>query len=788
MSILFVSFSDIWTAILSVLYTIFLMINSFIYDLINFSYQVFIALASAQIFTAEQYQNMAQKVYVVIGVVALFIVAYALLRAIADPDGAAKGDMAVGKIVPNLLKAIILIAFVPTIFNIAYNVQNVIIKNNVIPALIVGNSYNNSSSVSNINGGTFDLKSAGNNLANETFTQFLTPTSGDKSSVTLEEDCKIGTCIEKDDVAGISYEDMYKSVEDESKGYIVYANLGESAAKGNVDFNFPMQFAVGLFMVYVFVSFCIDMGLRVIKLAYYQIIAPIPILTLIIPGQKKIFDNWKNGSISTFAEVFVRLAVVMLGMVLVQSLPDPSNTSFWSGTMINPSTSVSAFARIFVIIGILLFIKQAPKLISDMFGIKSGSFKLGIGEKLGEMAFLGGVANKAQGAITGALGAGYTSKVNGDSFRKGAKYGLASGWKDGKGKPNQFGAQRQGLYSTLGYKGKAGAFGGQAFMDKWVDDTRNKYTDDYKDRVLSARINSAQDYHNSGSAIAPHFSKEYSNRVNTKQNEIQALEGQLDGAKSALSNINSHNVEKLEQGRVAFESQKQSRLTSLNDTLATQEKDFEANKSIQLSQLGNELNTLKSNLLRNGMSYDSLDKNEQVQKLQEQIGTVRSQQFDKSDITKQINDLSNLNFEQTSNYKTMKAQANAAERNFENQIENITSQINSKNAELTEKTETITKNVYDPDTKKLKKVTENVTKVEAESFKAAVKDLEDADETFKNQNKVFKARVNEKETNTWLNSEEGQRLTAALGKNINKVGGGAAAVDTKETKSDSDKK
>ena len=422
MSILFISFSDIWTAILSVLYTIFLMINSFIYDLINFTYQVFLAIASAQIFTSDQYQNMAQKVYVVIGVVALFFVAYALLRAIADPEGAAKGDMAVGKIVPNLLKAIILIAFVPTIFNIAYNVQNVILKNNVIPALIVGNSYNTTSDVAKINGGTFDLKKAGNNLANDTFTQFLTPTDGTRSSITLEGDCKIGTCIEKDNVEGISYEDMFKSVDDESKGYIVYANLGETAADGKLDFNFLMQFAVGLFMVYVFVSFCIDMGVRVIKLAYYQIIAPIPILTLIIPGQKKIFDNWKSGSISTFVEVFIRLAVVMLGMVLVQSLPDFTATGFWSAAMINPSPAVSAFARIFIIIGILMFIKQAPKLISDMFGIKSGSFKLGIGDKLRE----GGVF-AAAGAL-GAVGGAVANKTIGNARQ------FKSDWTSAKGK------------------------------------------------------------------------------------------------------------------------------------------------------------------------------------------------------------------------------------------------------------------------------------------------------------------------------------------------------------------
>ena len=815
MLILGLQFGDILTNFLKVIYTFFLICASLIYSIFDVLYQIFMAIASARIFSQDNYINLANKIYVVIGVVALFFVAYALLRAIADPEGAAKGEMAVGKIIPNILKAIILIAFVPTIFNIAYKVQDTIFSTHVIENLLFDTDALPSDSFSNI----------GHTMGNEVFISFFYPTSKTVGDACSNSNFNFDSCLESEKIEKeesssilrmlaysnpvtiayaaiydfvnfitksndnqISLKDIYNQV-NETGEYIKYEPFAVNAADGSINYNWIMQGLVGCFLIYVFLNFCIDLGVRAIKLVYYQLIAPIPILTIIIPGQKKIFDNWKKGTISTFLEVFIRVIIVVFCIYMIQHLPSAS-ADIWSNSLLGePSAFVRIMARAFIIIGILIFMKQAPKLISDMFGISSGSFKLGIGEKLGEMAFLGGAANKAQGAITGALGAGYTSKTNGGSFMKGAKYGLASGWKDGKGKPNQFGAQRQGLYSTLGYKGKAGAFGGQAFMDKWVDDTRNKYTDDYKDRILSARINSAQDYHNSGSAIAPHYSKEYSARVDTKKNEIQALQGQLDGAKSALGNVNTHNQEKIAQGRVAFENQKQSKLSSLNDTLATQERAFESNKLNQVTQLDNQLNTLKSNLVRNGVTIDSLGKNEQVQKLQEQIGSIRSQQFDKSDITKQISDLNNLKYEQTSNYKTINAQASMAERNLTSQIENISSQIATKDAEINEKTETITRNVYNPGTKKLDKVTENVSKVESESFKAAIKDLEDADETFKNQNKIFKARVNEKETNTWLNTEEGQRLTAALGKNIDKIGKGSSAVDTKEEKKpDNDKK
>ena len=418
MLILF-SLTDIFSALWAFINMLFLIINSFIYDLVNFAYQVFLVLAGAQIFTTDMYQDIAQKIYVVIGVVALFLVAYALLRAIADPDAAAKSDMAAGKIIPNLLKVIILIAFIPTIFNIAYNVQGVILSNQTIPKLVLGDHFNSDSSTS----------SQGLVLANEIFTAFLTPTTdGDVSyttdTVALTDPCMIGSCP-----AGTTYQDMSDLVEAGAKKFIIYANLGDSVAKGKLDFNFILQVVCGLFMVYVFVSFCIDLGVRVVKLAYYQLIAPIPILTLLIPSQKKIFDNWKNGVLSTFVSVFVRLAIVVLGVYLIESIPAVST---WPSYLtINASGSVLALARVFVILGILMFMKQAPKLISDMFGLKEGSFKLGIGDKLRDAGAFG-IAGAA-GAFVGAVG----NKTVGQAIPQ---------WKAAKGK---------GFLAHAGVVGKA---------------------------------------------------------------------------------------------------------------------------------------------------------------------------------------------------------------------------------------------------------------------------------------------------------------------------------------------
>ena len=511
MLILGLQFGDILTNFLKVIYTFFLICASLIYSIFDVLYQIFMAIASARIFSQDNYINLANKIYVVIGVVALFFVAYALLRAIADPEGAAKGEMAVGKIIPNILKAIILIAFVPTLFNIAYKVQDTIFSTHVIENLLFDTDALPSDSFSNI----------GHTMGNEVFISFFYPTSKTAGDACSNSNFNFDSCLESEKIEKeesssilrilaysnpvtaayatiydfvnfitksndnqISLKDIYNQV-NETGEYIKYEPFAVNAADGSINYNWIMQGLVGCFLIYVFLNFCIDLGVRAIKLVYYQLIAPIPILTIIIPGQKKIFDNWKKGTISTFLEVFIRVIIVVFCIYMIQHLPSAS-ADIWSNSLLGePSAFVRIMARAFIIIGILIFMKQAPKLISDMFGISSGSFKLGIGEKLGEMAFVGGAAknamNTGKGYVTGGLGGAFQGLRTGGvkGLKAGALLGAANGSKSGG---NQFGKQRDAfvqryfndssakasLFNSVDKDGnkKAGVAGGFAAKNK----------------------------------------------------------------------------------------------------------------------------------------------------------------------------------------------------------------------------------------------------------------------------------------------------------------------------------
>ena len=101
--------------------TMFIYLNSFVYSFVSFMYQIFLALAGAQIFNSDIFRAIANRIYIIIGVVTLFLIAYALLKAIVDPEGTSKSEYSVRKIVPNVIKTIMLIGLTPVLFSILHS-------------------------------------------------------------------------------------------------------------------------------------------------------------------------------------------------------------------------------------------------------------------------------------------------------------------------------------------------------------------------------------------------------------------------------------------------------------------------------------------------------------------------------------------------------------------------------------------------------------------------------------------------------------------------------------------
>lgn len=523
--------------IVSILDGISLFIDGIVYQLLGYMYNLFNVIASARVLSQDTLATLANRVYIVIGVVALFLVAYALLTAIIDPDKASKGEASMGKIIPNIAIAIVAIAVVPTVFSYAYRIQKIILCDNVIAKWILDTNPTSSDD-------------AGAYLATTLFQSFYYPKGDNGNGIANENE--YNTRLDNIyDSNGQSLTEAFNSAKSGDKTvHEALKDFGKNITNGEIGYFIIVSTLAGGFCVYVLINYCFDAAKRAVKLAYLQLIAPLPILTIIIPGQKKIFQNWLKKTISCFTEIFVRIFVIVIVAFIAENLPDlvfnmSSMFNDGYGCVTELSLITALLVKALLILGLFAFAKEAPKLISDITGFDSKGFKLGIGDRLKESGPIGGTIDKlgktatgvAAGAITGGIGGAYASLVNGAGL-SGFKYGMATGFKN---KGNQFGKVRQNYYTdVVKGKGRAGMFGGQAFMDKYNDSQRKASTTSYNDSVEN-RLKGSKQYRNKMNELL-------NGTVEEQYQKIAAAQANYNNAKTDYDN-NMKDINNFENSR-----------------------------------------------------------------------------------------------------------------------------------------------------------------------------------------------------------------------------------------------
>jgi hypothetical protein len=172
----------------------------------------------------------------------------------------------------------------------------------------------------------------------------------------------------------------------------------------------------------------IEIALRSIKLFALQIVSPIAIITYVDPdsASKGIFKKWLDECVKTYLSLFFRIFVLSFFITIM------SNINFAK------ILSMGFWVLLFFILGLMSFIKIAPKMFEEIFG-----FKLSDDTKFGRQllgAATGGILGAAAGGI---IGAGY-AKARGASIGR----SLAQGARGG------FGGLKSG--GKAGYSGSPG--------------------------------------------------------------------------------------------------------------------------------------------------------------------------------------------------------------------------------------------------------------------------------------------------------------------------------------------
>ena len=423
-------------------YTILLTLDSIIYNAIDWFYDIFVALTQINVFAdnSSSFNEIVRNVYVILGVIMLFVLAYSLLRAVIDPEQFSKKDNSFAKLIQNTVISLVIISFLPTIFQFAFSFQDAILKNHTIEKIIL-----NDENIWDYEGE--NNPSPGRKLSYSMFSSFFhvdyeyctkKNSKDDVTQLTEEEIIACESAIKTDSAAPVllkplkplnalytfiqglqdktSFTYFDNLVKAGSSGFGSYVNFAENAADGQLTYIWFFSTVAGIYVAYVLLNFVFDVALRYIKLIFFEIIAPIPVFCRVIPGGKfkDVFSTWLKKTISVFLEVFIRVFVMIFGLYLIIMIADMD--LFKSFTSLGPIQK--SVANALILIGVVTFIKQAPKLICDLFHIDSGDMKLGIAEKL---AAGGGLM--AATAIGGAVGTGGRNLVGAVKNIKNAKSG-----------------------------------------------------------------------------------------------------------------------------------------------------------------------------------------------------------------------------------------------------------------------------------------------------------------------------------------------------------------------------
>ena len=180
----------------------------------------------------------------------------------------------------------------------------------------------------------------------------------------------------------------------------------------NFQFDIFICVICGIAIIIFILILLIEVVIRQFKIVVLNMLAPIAFISYMNPNDK-VLSNWFQKYVGCFLDLFIKLLALQISMLLIAEV---ANTDFAYGGL----------AKILFYIGIFIFAKTVPNLLSDVLGLKNmgGTFKDSMNAlKTAALIGVGGIAGGVAGAIT-ARGVG---RVGG--FFGGLVRGLAGGAK-----------------------------------------------------------------------------------------------------------------------------------------------------------------------------------------------------------------------------------------------------------------------------------------------------------------------------------------------------------------------
>ena len=408
-------------------------------------YKVFLLVANATIISGDVIKVFYSRIQLILGILMIFKLAMSILNIIINPDVVKDQKNGPGKMVTRIVAALFMLTLVIPInipnatakslnayindhgilFGVLYKAQDSILSENILAKLILGTSSNADADDMDVN----NLSDIGNSMASIVLKVFVRINVNDDTLPACDYASDDDPCSNTVCAAEVN-ESHY--AEENVDPQVILSHINDSCGRGSDErYAFGYTPIIGalvmLIMALIITGFTVDIAVRAIKLAVLRLVAPVPIISYINPPKQGggAFDNWTKSLISTYVDLFVRIAIVYFGLFVIQIIMNGGMNNIF-GSNVQGFTFTSGIAFIFIILGILVFMRQAPQFIKDILGIKGKPMgNVGLSSMMaGTASLLGGAGLAGAGvAAMGAFGAASQAAAQG----KPAPSGWAAG-------------------------------------------------------------------------------------------------------------------------------------------------------------------------------------------------------------------------------------------------------------------------------------------------------------------------------------------------------------------------
>lgn len=469
-------------------------IDNIVYGMVSSVYDLILTIARTSILSQAQITEFANRIYELLAIFMVFKVTLSLITYVVNPDSFTDKGQGIGPLTRNIILSLALLVLTPYAFNMAYQLQTYILEGSTIPKLIFGIEGSDRT----------PINSAGDTMTFVTMNAFVYPNTAipalsdcitlydpDEKDTVVNKACS-GLKVENNElveydrnkglmsltgdefdealvynyVAGVNNQSfglMFRESLINAKTDVVLekSDSDEGTTAFVMEYKYIISTIVGVVMLLILVSFALDIALRSIKLAFYQLIAPVPIISFVDPksGKDGMFKKWYKSCFSTYLSLFIRLFAIYFAVYLIDMV---GNLNFYDS--VTGEILDSKLLKVFIIIGVLMFAKQLPKILED-FGLKmDGGFSLNPLKKVEEQALGGKRLTGALGAMT-AAGADRMARMATAGSLKGAGRALL-------GAPTGLlGAAGRGAIANKGFSGGMSA---QANVNRRLRESRIK--------------------------------------------------------------------------------------------------------------------------------------------------------------------------------------------------------------------------------------------------------------------------------------------------------------------------